>query len=128
MWSLGDAGAERLDPVVWPAGVDDVADVEVEGDGGGALRAGVEFVDVAGGFEGGEEETVPDVFDGDGHACFLSDGEGEFDLLLAEAVAVFVGVVAVDHAGDEQHAVCAEGLGGAEAVGEGVEALLADVG
>lgn len=93
----GDPLAEDADPLFGPAVVDEVAAVEVPADLGG-----LEFVDVAGCFEGAEQEIVPDVLDGDPDAEFLGEGDGLADLVLGTLVGVGVADGLIDDGGDQE--------------------------
>jgi len=64
-----DALAERPDPVLGPAVLDDVADVEV-----GLQPRALELVDVARELQRAEEEVVPDLLDGDDDLELLGEG------------------------------------------------------
>src|ERR1017187_9451624 len=80
---LLDARPEDANPLLWPAIVDDVADVEVPADGGA-----FEFIDVTSGFERAEQEVVPDVLAGNLDAEFFRQRDGLADLRLRARVGV----------------------------------------
>lgn len=99
------AGAEGADPVLGESEENDVADVEV-----GAYPGAVELVDVAGEFEGAQEEFVPDVFDGDDDFHILGDGDEFADVLLGTFPGFAVADGFVNDAGHEQNAFGSDDL------------------
>src|SRR6266702_7915523 len=93
-----DALVENADPLFGPAGVDDVADIEVP-----ANPRALKFVHVARRLQRAEQKLVPDVFDGDFDAQFFGQRHSLADFDLRPGVGLRIGNLFVDDRRHEQH-------------------------
>src|ERR1035441_3227124 len=119
---LLDAWPEDANPLLGPAVVDDVADIEMP-----ANRGAFEFVHVTGGFQRAEQEAIPHVLAGDLDAQLFRQGDGFADFRLGACVGGIVGDVLVDHGGHEQHRGGAITFGVTQGLLETFEAFRSDL-
>ena len=115
--NLDDAWAKRANPVLGPAGVDDVADVKMPAD-----ERAFKGVDVGDSLERAEKKSVPNILDRDDDAERFGERHGFGNLGDRAGVGVGVGRFFGDDGGDEQNGTGAIRLGVAQALFETFEA------